>query len=171
MFEKYDKKTRRRIYSLLSVEIDTNVKLGIIEARNITDNFIKEIQKKELDTWISLRKYIDSKYFYDECIRYIDENISKYIDRYKGQLANSKVTDGQAKFLVNLIEKTVKHENYKVRMKGLELLQAMVCLLSKSSASHYIDIYKEVLDKAKTEISNKEGEHERTNKETDEQSK
>lgn len=145
MFDKYDEKIKRRIYSLLSREIDTNVKLGIVDAKKITENFTKEIQKKELETWISLREYVDSKYFYNECIRYVESRLDEYIERYGGFSVKGKVSQEQADYLVKLIERALKHKNYKIRMNGLEELNELVTMLSKNSASYFIDRYKDIL--------------------------
>ncbi|HKL41669.1 MAG TPA: hypothetical protein VJ962_03725, partial [Clostridia bacterium] len=145
LFEKYDEKTQRRIYSLLSREIDSNVKAGITKPEKIVEYFIKEIRKKDMDTWKSLRKYIDSTYFYKECIRYVESKIDEYIDRYGGYSQKGNVTEGQAKYLASLIEKTLKHEDYRTRMDGLDELRSLIKLISKSGASKYIDKYKTVL--------------------------
>ena len=145
MFDRYREKIKRRIYSLLSREIDTNVKLGITDAKKIAENFTKEIQKKELETWKSLREYVDSKYFYNECIKYIKSRLDEYIERYGGFSVKGKVSPEQADYLVNLIERAIKHKSYKVRMKGLEELKEVVTMLSKNSASYFIDQYKDIL--------------------------
>jgi hypothetical protein len=145
MFERYDKKLRRRIYSLLSREIDTNVKLGITDAKKITENFTKEIQKKQLGTWISLREYIDSTYFYNECIKYIDSRLEEYVKRYGGFSIKGRVSPEQADYLVSLIERALKHRNYTTRMDALKELKSLVAMLTKSSASSYIDRYKTIL--------------------------
>jgi hypothetical protein len=162
MFDKYNKKIKRRIYSLLSREIDTNVKLGITDAKKITENFTKEIQKKELDTWKSLREYVDSRYFYNECIKYVESRLDEYLKRYGGFSVKGKVSPEQADYLVMLIERALKHKNYNVRMNGLEELKELITMLSKNSASYFIDQYKGILgwnkSTDKTEKNTKEGE-------------
>lgn len=145
MFDKYEDKIRRRIYSLLSYSIDSSVKLGITDPKKIAENFIKEIQKKELDTWISLRQYIDSSYFYNECIIYIESKIGEYIERYKGDSEKGMVTPEQAEYLGTLIVKSIKHKDFKIRKSGFEELKEIITMLSKSSASRYIDDYKGIL--------------------------
>lgn len=145
MFERYKTSIRRRIYSLLSSVIDTNVKLGIHDPKTITSNFIKEIQSKELDTWISLREYIDSTYFYNECIKYIELKIDGYIDRFKGETDKGVISQEQVDYLSTLISKSLKSKDYKIRSNGIKELKSIINLLSKVSASQYIDNYKDIL--------------------------
>ncbi|MBO8160693.1 MAG: hypothetical protein H0Z24_03570 [Thermosipho sp. (in: Bacteria)] len=145
MFDRYADSVKRRIYNLFSRVIDNHVKLGIEDPRRITDNFIAEIRSKKLDTWKSLEKYIDTKYFYDQCIQYAEQKVDEYKERY-GRISNKgRVTTGQIDFLTDLIEKSLKHKKYKVRMAGLEKLKDILRMLSKSSASKYIDVYREIL--------------------------
>jgi hypothetical protein len=164
VFSKYDNKTRRRIYSLLSGVIDQNVKLGITDPKKITDNFIKEIRKKDMETWYSLRKYVDSIYFYNECISYVKSKLHIYIERYSSFSAKGRVTPEQAEYLTVLIERALKHKSYTIRMDGLKTLKELVTLLSKISVSNYIDAYKTILGWNKD--SNKQSNPEPINEET-----
>lgn len=149
MFERYDEKVRRRIFSLFSSVIDTNVKLGIIDGKRITDNFIKDIRNKKIDTWQSLQEFIDSKYFYDQCTRYAEEKIPEYKERYGLITDKGKITEGQIKYLRQLIERSVKHEDYKIRMDASNELNHILEMLTKSSGAFYIDKFKELLGYSK----------------------
>lgn len=130
---------------MFSKVIDTNIMLGIKDEKKITENFIKEIRNNKLETWTSLEKYIDSKYFYYQCVKYVKQRKAEYIDRYKAISDKGRLTDGQINFLKSLIEKALKHKDYTVRMKGLDELEKLLNLLSKSSGGYYIDRFKDIL--------------------------
>jgi hypothetical protein len=164
MFDKYDKKTQRRIKTLFCTIIDTNVKLGISEPKKITDNFLNEIRRKELDTWKSLREYLDSTYFYNQCVKYCEDKVEIYKDRYKEILDKGIATEGQVSYLTDLIEKSLKHSKYKIRMDGLEELRKLLATLSKGSASYYIKRYKNILGYSKkNKDKNKDSKIDNTN--------
>lgn len=158
MFDKYDDKTRRRIYSLLSRTIDTNVKLGIHDPARIVDNFIKEINNKQLETWQSLKIYVDSKYFYNQALFYTQKNLQEYIDRYSYISDKGRITKEQVEYLADLIRKAITHKNYKVRTQGRNELKRILYMLSKSTGGEYIDKYKSILNfkdiEKKEEIKN-----------------
>lgn len=152
MFQRYEDKVRRRIFSLFCTVIDTNVKHNITEPQKITENFISEIQNKNLESWKSLREFIDSKYFYDECIKYAANKIVEYKNRYKETTERGKITDGQVAYLAILIERGLKHKDYKIRMAAIEEQKKLLTLLSKGSASHYINSFKGILGYNKKDI-------------------
>lgn len=145
MFVKYDGKTRRRIYSLLSRTLDNNVKLGIDEPLKITDNFIKEIRGKKMATWTSLVELCDSKYFHDECVKYVTEKIGEYKSRYGPLSSKGKISEGQLGYLADMIERSLKHPDYLIRVNSKAELKNIITLLSKSSAGIFIEKYREIL--------------------------
>ena len=138
-FIKYNETIRKRIPMLFSQVIDHDVIVGIRDPQTMTEHFLKQIRTKELETWQSLRPYLSSTHFYNECVAYADERIPEYVARYCYTEDAGKPTDGQLNFLSGLISNALRHRNEGVREKGLEEMKEILKLLSKSGNSHYID--------------------------------
>ena len=146
MFDKYPDTVRRRIFILLSNTIDNNVKNGVVQPDLISEYFIKEVDTKDLASWSSLKEYTNQTYFYENVLKYVEQNIDKYIKRYDSSIGtNLNVSQDQLDYLVFLVKKTVNHKEYNVRVKSVNVLKELLGSLPRAKASYSINEFKNIL--------------------------